>query len=309
MGVQAAHYLFVLYNLVANLLCLQAPNPNRWDRFEKARPYVVKLAFAYSSMEPALSGNLTLANLLYDMGFNMWEKEQMSEGKYLLDVAERILEELDHDTNDRLWADIYAIQAMFANSMGDEQGKEVIERRRKVMEIRQKNLQQQEKNNNQSYRVYEILEKNAVNDFAYGLLQENKFLEAETHFKSCYETYCDWGTEKTIPFEYTKYYRNIGTVRMYQGRHDEAEWYTQKALALMPAAMDNTKATARELRDKYLLACVLLQAGKLEDAYNLHRQTLQERQNIFGHDSDFTLESLYAVGAVCDCLGRLEEAR
>jgi tetratricopeptide (TPR) repeat protein len=260
-------------------------------------------------MEPALAGNLTLANLLYDMGFNMWEKEQMSEGKYLLDVAERILEDLNHDKNDRLWADIYAIQAMFANSIGDEKAKQIIERRRKIMEIRQKNLEQQEKKDMKSYRVYEILERNAVNDFAYGLLQENKFLEAEPYFESCYETYCDWGTEKTIPFEYTKYYRNMGTVRMYQGRHDEAVGYSQKALALMPAAMDNNKATVRELRDKYLLACVLLQAGRLEDAYSLHLQMLQERRSIFGDDSEFTLESLYAVGAACYCLGRLEEAR
>jgi tetratricopeptide (TPR) repeat protein len=96
---------------------------------------------------------------------------------------------------------------------------------------------------------------------------------------------------------------------MYQGRHDEAVGYSQKALALMPAAMDNNKATVRELRDKYLLACVLLQAGRLEDAYSLHLQMLQERRSIFGDDSEFTLESLYAVGAACDCLGRLGEAR
>lgn len=259
-------------------------------------------------MEPPLPGTLALAKLLYDMGFNMWEKEQVSDGQHLLDVAERVLEEVRHDPDDSLRADMHAIQGMFADSAGSEERIESLERRREAMEIRKK-VRRQMKDSVDSYTTEDILLMNAVNDYAYGLLQRNQFSEAEKLFEQCIKSYRRWGTEDRIPYEYGKYYRNIGTVRMYQDRHDEAVAYTQKALNLTYAAMGSVEKTPRELRDKYMFACVLLQAGKLEDSYALHRRTLQERSSLFGEFNAITLESYYAMGAVCDCLGKLDEAR
>jgi tetratricopeptide (TPR) repeat protein len=256
-----------------------------------------------------MRGSLGLAQLLYDAGFNSWERERIPDGIQLLDLAESVLDGLDHGIKDSLRADIHAIYGMFTDSAGGRQRTIGLKRRQEAMNIRRDVIRMVRREGRLPTRTQEILLQNSVNDYAYCLLQSNAYDEAEPLFESCFEKYQHWGTEEEIPFEYSKYFHNIGTVRMYQGRHEEAVTNLRRATGLTQRAMGNDQLTYKLLRDRYMYACVLLQAGKLQEAYEVHLNILKDREGLCGEHNELTLESYYAVGAMCEYLGDLEEAR
>jgi tetratricopeptide (TPR) repeat protein len=256
-----------------------------------------------------MRGSLGLARLLYDAGFNSWERERIPDGIQMLDLAENVLNGLGHNLKDSLRADIHAIQGMFTDSAGGSQRTIGLKRRQEAVNIRREVIRTVRREGRLSTRTQEILLQNSVNDYAYCLLQSNRYAEAEPLFEACFEKYQQWGTEKEIPFEYSKYFHNIGTVRMYQGRHEEAVTNLQRATDLTQKAMGKTQMTYKLLRDRYMYACVLLQAGKLQEAYEVHLEVLKDRESLCGEQNELTLESLYAVGAMCEYLGDLEGAR
>lgn len=256
-----------------------------------------------------MRGSLGLARLLYDAGFNSWERERIPDGIQMLDLAENVLNGIGHNMKDSLRADIHAIQGILTDSTGGSQRTIGLKRRQEAVNIRRDVMRIVRREGRLPTRNQEILLQNAINDYAYCLLQSNRFAEAEPLFKTCFEKYQQWGTESEIPFEYSKYFHNMGTVRMYQGQHEKSIEYLRRAVDLTQAAMGGNQVTYRVLRDRYMYACVLLQAGSIRDAYTLHLKTLEIRESLCGEYSELTLESYYAVGAACDCLGDLEGAR
>lgn len=255
-----------------------------------------------------MEASLHLAKLLYDAGFNMWERERVLDGKQLLDLAELVLTSQGKAGSDKLQADIHAIQGMFVDSSGGSRRDEGLRRRQQAMKLRREAVQIARRRGQLLTKNETILEMNSVNDYAYCLLQNNRFAEAEPLFEDCYAAYQSWGTEKDMPFEYSKYFHNMGTVRMFQSRYDEAVKYMARAVSLTEAAMGDQR-TFKVLRDTYMFACILLQAGHETRAYQLHEQVMRERESLSGEHSEITLESYYALGAVCDCLGDLKGAR
>lgn len=83
-------------------------------------------------------------------------------------------------------------------------------------------------------------------------------------------------------------------IRMYQGNYNEALELGQLGVQYM----DETGNEALMLRFKFDLACIHLQSGMVDKAFELHKEVLEKRIVVCGKVNEGTLQSYYAVGAL-----------
>lgn len=284
---------------------IQVPDPSKWNACKECLQHVLSLRRIFVdclAKSPPIIGSLEFSQLLYDAGFNCWEREMTHDGLLLLETAEIILNGLNYDPHARLRADIHAIGGIIRDNVGISKKREGLEQRLKALEIRQWVV---DNNPSNVARDDEILLYNAKNDVAESLLQSYEYSEAAILIEQCREQYQKWGTEDEYPFEYAKYYHNIGTVRMLQKRFDEAIACTQRALDL---TRKDTGIGPRYLFYLYDMACYVLQAGDKEKALKLHKEVKELREEICGEYNDVTLQSCYTVGVIYHHLGDMDQA-
>lgn len=151
----------------------------------------------------------------------------------------------------------------------------------------------------------DVLFQNAANDYALCLLNDHQFEKAGGIFKQCREQYLKWAPEEHNPFENSKYYGNFSIVLMWRGAMDEAIRYQEHAIKLI-RSFSGTKASY--WRKKFMLACILLQAEDFQGALDLHLDVLKARLDLHGEQDEYTISSMYAVGAMYHHLGDLSVA-
>lgn len=322
------HAINILRRITPKANDLQVPNRKYWPAFEKASPHVFSMCLAFKAAHPAILGTEELARLFYDTGFHYWERwcALPRNGIALLLTAEGILHKLKYD-DPRLRSDISCMVSCLLDLVGagemdlieSEARAEALRRREELVRMRKgvmmdqssrsdlPNAMQNVKLATGEGSVDEILYYNGVNDLGLSYLQVNQFEEAESLFEECYAKYRTWGGVDEIPFEYGKYFHNISFVRMYQGRYDEAISWAEKALACKEKA-DKTSSTPRYLWFQYNMANIMIQAGRLEEALNLHLTILRNRETICGSRSEHVLQSIYTIGAIYYNLGQLDQA-
>jgi tetratricopeptide (TPR) repeat protein len=276
---------------------IQVPNPRFWSEFEAAVPQIFALRSAFLGSQPQIEGSVQFAELLYDAGFNTWEREMSYSGLQLLETAEQILDDLGYDENAKLRADIHAIAGIICDNIGISRKAQGLLHRQKALKIRQMVVDEAGES---VTRDQEILLYNAMNDVAESLLQSYGYQEAEVLVESCKVQYAKWGTEDEFPFEYGKYYRNIGAVRCLQRRFEEAITSTERAVELIGL---DTGVGPRYLFYMYDSACHVLQAGDLETSLKIHREIFETREDVCGEFNDVTLQSAYTIGALYHHLG------
>lgn len=292
-----------VFNRATSIVCLasptasplQVPSLKDWPQFEQTTPHSVVLARAFAESEPPLEPAFELAELLYNAGFHVWESWGPStrDGILLLGTSERILDLLEYDPDGILRAHISTMAALIMLLMGGDRSHVVFQRLQQSYRIRETILSISAPDD---FYNNEHLYYNAKNDLALYHLQLDNSTEAEKLISQCLLKYNEWGDEHTHGFEFIKYYSNMSTVRMYQGRYDEALSLNHKGteIAEIIAGRDNTSFWRRH----YQTACVLLQAGRLEAALEEHLLTLENRRRVCGPSHEVTLQSIYAVGAM-----------
>ncbi|KAK4443225.1 P-loop containing nucleoside triphosphate hydrolase protein [Podospora aff. communis PSN243] len=273
---------------------IQVPTLRLWMAFERAVPHVMALEAAFSMMEPAITGSVELARLLYDAAFNTWERESGHDGLRLLKTAEKILNALDHDPSSRLRPDIYAVIGVICDNIGISERETALRYRRLSVPIRQV-IYDRLHPTDAARREAEILLHNSLNDTAESYLQYYDFANANQLIDQCYQRYQTWGTETDFPFEYGKYYRNKSTVLMLQRQFDAAIKSAQRACELQKL---HSGVGPRYLFYKQDLAGIVLQSGDLETALQHQLELYKLRNDICGKFHDVTLQSAYAVGAM-----------
>jgi len=107
-------------------------------------------------------------------------------------------------------------------------------------------------------------------------------------------------------YEYCKYYSYSGYILMAEGKHDAAIESARKGLRLETAHAGGEDGTV--FSNQYCLASLLFNAGRIADALELHKDTLQKRIDLCGEESQLTLESYEAVGIIQHLEGRNTEA-
>jgi tetratricopeptide (TPR) repeat protein len=176
------------------------------------------------------------------------------------------------------------------DNTGIQQRADAFKRRKEALSIRKQVFEEADPRKRQD----EILLYNSWMEYAISLLHYHRYEQAEPIIKRCLAKFEEWGPEKDIPFEYSKYYNKIALVRMYQGRFKEAIGLAEKSVQLMHKTGFGLFMT----RFKFDMACIVLQSGDLDRALRLHQEIYNQRIEMVGITNELSLHSMYAIGAL-----------
>lgn len=279
---------------------IQVPEPQKWREHQRLLPHVISLQTTFNEAKEAVQGSTTFARLLSDAGMNQWEQGFTRDGLLLLKTAEQVLDAIAYEKNGIMRADINVVVALMYDNTGISTRAESLRRREQTLSIRRERIEQLK----EVSQTEEILVYNAWMDYIVSLLQYNQYREAEPTLEKCLGKYRDWGTPEEIPFEYAKYYHNMSFVRMYQNRWEEAIQVGRLGVQYM--GMSGQESLM--LRYEFDLACITLQSGDVDSAFELHKQVLNQRIIVCGKTNENTLQSYYALGALHEIRAEFEEA-
>ena len=279
---------------------IQVPEPQKWREHQRLLPHVMSLQSTFVEAKDAIQGSTTFARLLSDAGMNQWEQGFTRDGLLLLKTAEQVLDAISYEKNGIMRADINVVIALMYDNTGISTRAESLRRREQTLTIRRERIE----NLKEASHTEEILLYNAWMDYVVSLLQYNQYREAEPTLEKCLDKYREWGTTEAIPFEYAKYYHNMSFVRMYQKRWKEAIRLGRLGVQYM--GMSGKESLM--LRYTFDLACITLQSGDVNSAFELHKWVLEQRIVVCGKSNENTLQSYYALGALHEIRTEFEEA-
>jgi len=279
------------------------PEPAKWNLFKEYLPHVLSLQRVYSGGISIITPYVDLAQLFRDGGILLWQRFIFNDACKLLNSAETILDKLDVK-EDQLRADIHIATTLLIQYFGISHRAESRDRFRKILQIRKEYEANTPRENYSQDDIYCL--NHAYADYANALLQFNDYKEAEPIYQRCYTTTLEWGPEEANPFECAKLNHHMAFCKMYRRDFKEAIRLSERAIDLVRVFAENS--TQLLLRYKFDLACIILQSGDMERALEMHREILAARMDLQGRASYFTLQSYYAVGALCSYLRKYDEA-
>ncbi|KAK4224666.1 hypothetical protein QBC38DRAFT_547456 [Podospora fimiseda] len=283
---------------------IQAPAPENWKACKEYMPHIFSLHRVFKTAQelfPGFQRTEELADLFYHAGFYIWDRQQKEEdGLAFLDAAETILDNIGISPLSPRRADIHCMSGLLRNAMGCQQREESFNRLEQALSIRKKVFQSQEYD-----RDRDILFQNAATDYAILLLNRYEFKKAEVIFNKCLVKYRTWGTEESIPFEYSKYYYNMGIVRICQERLKEAAELLKRSVELAEAAFGKT---GQYWDNYFMLACCVRLSGDAQRALDMHLEIHKARLEELGKHSKSTILSTFAVGVRYVGVGDLDTA-
>lgn len=285
----------------------QAPAVQNKKLCNEYIPHVRSLLRAFTEaneMYPDVEKIEELADLFYDAAFYIWDSQATEHrGHAFLDAAETILDsdDIEMDAMHPRRADIHCISGLLRNALGCQERNESMRRLKVALDIRKHVYD----HTSPYRRDVDVLLQNAATDYAIMLLNRYEFEEAETILKSCLQHYHTWDPENVIPFEYSKYYYNMGVVRLVEGHLDDAIYHLQRSVDLV----NDFNGKEGQYWDNYfMLACAIRQTGDFKKALEMHREILETRLEQLGKHGMATILSTYAVGETYAHLGELQSA-
>ncbi|KAK6083890.1 transcriptional xre family [Seiridium cupressi] len=151
--------------------------------------------------------------------------------------------------------------------------------RKRVREIR-KAFKKKETDEDNITRNTIILLYRSINDQGVAELHLKRFTKACNLFSECSEQCKNWGSEDDIPFEYCKFFHNMGIIKKCRGKFREAVSFDAKCVEVQ--LKHEGRRTMRVKWFEYYYACAVLQCGDHERALELHLRILKEREIISG---------------------------
>ncbi|KAK0099728.1 hypothetical protein ONS95_013378 [Cadophora gregata] len=205
---------------------------------------------------------------------------------------------------EELLSDIYLVAGILADCIGVSKRKESLEHRQVLLRLRQNELDAIPVGKRTTDD--EIRWGNAKGDLACAYMQRGRYSEAKEIMEELVVWFRKWGSETEFPYEWCKYYSYSAYMLMVEGHVNKAIEFARKGLVLETAHAGGEDETV--LSNQYCLASLLFNAGEVEEALDLHMDTLQKRVKLCGEDSQLTLESYEAVGIILHLHGRDTEA-
>jgi hypothetical protein len=276
------------------------PEPAKWNVFKEYLPHVLSLERVYSDGLSIITPFLGLSELFRDGGVLLWQRYIFNDALKLLNSAENTLDKLEC-SEPHLRVDIHITTSLLIQYFGISHRAENRERIQKVLEFRLEIAARAKVGT--LTREDEALLNNARADYANSLLQFNNYKEAEPIYQNCYKKCLEWGSEEENAFEFAKLNHHLAYCHMYRRDFVGAIKLAERAVTL--ALQGDEQLT---LRYKFDLACIILQSGDVEKSLEMHQQILTARLDLQGRAIYFTLQSYYAVGALCSYMGKLDEA-
>ena len=282
----------------------QVPNPQSWDTCQEYIPHVFTLRRIYDEHGPSTSlvelAPIDLARLFYEAGFYVWARQTTAyDGLSFLETAERIINHIQLDENDKLRADILVIKCVLLLNMGCVERAKGIILIERAWQIRRNIFEKHPEHDN------DVLLQNAISEYSLFLMNEHRFEDAGKLIRERRDRYLVWGPESENPFENSKYYGNYSTVLMWRGEMAEALKFQERAIELTERYSGKK---ALYYRRAFTLANIRLQSGDLQGALDKHLEVLTARLELYGKYQEHTIMSTYAVGAMYHHLGDLDTA-
>ena len=306
---------------------IMVPLQDQWDLYEPIIPHVTSLHHVYTTSEPRIEGTLQLAELLCNTAAYMFEKGIRKFGLSILKTAEGICSEfaalpkpiiqqnvaklsLQHEEALRdtskfltapslecLQANILAYAAGIHWTLGGISTRvEAHGWTQKVVELREQHLLA----TMEAKRTVpdHLLLSNSYNDLAIQLLDEERYLDAESWIvKSLEIKYWLRDQGESIPqFEFAESFKSLSFVRLVQRRYTEAIDIVDEAVRR--TADDEGQSSISTLLFKFYSAVVRLNVGQTRESLDIHHDVLEARLRLLGETSNDTLHSLFAVGQI-----------
>jgi tetratricopeptide (TPR) repeat protein len=283
-------------------ILLQA-EPEKWCRLVPYLPQLLHLRQAYVRSTPKIPGSLQLAELLFDVGMNMWDRGLTRDGQEVLRTAEEVLDGIDYLDKSTIRANIHIVLAIILEDTGISGRKEAMQRRKIAYDIRR--FLNDAKDPKERTPEDEILVFAALVDLARSFQQNNQFTEVQKICQVAYQKYREWGDVDKIPFEFSKYYRLMGFVWMHHGNTSKAVDYTRRAAKLQEMA-DPTALLANMFKFDWIR--MLFQDGQCDLAITELEALHEQRQRECGRNNHHTLQSDLALGIMYYHHKRFEDA-
>ncbi|KAK0711893.1 hypothetical protein B0H67DRAFT_555798 [Lasiosphaeris hirsuta] len=286
----------------------QVPDPEDMEECSRYMPHIYNFHQIFTEhfkdhMATPMGGvqPIELSELFYDAGFYVWGGQTTAyKGLPFLETADKILDDMKAQPNDKVRADIHCMTGLLLLNMGYEERARGTKRLKEAWEIRKAIYIEDGTRDN------DVLSQNAANDYCLCLMNSYRFEEAGTILKGCLERYQTvFGPESENPFEYSKYYGNFSIILLWEGKIEEATQSIEKSLVLTERFGGKNSQYYRRL---FMLACTYLQAGDTQKAFDMHLKVLDARVELQGKHHENTILSMYAVGAMYHYLGDVDNA-
>ena len=281
------------------------PESDLWADFEKYVPQVLSVRTHCLWPEPPVELPQDFAQIMSDLATYMWHAGLLSEGTDTLHTAEHVLDDQNIGDEHPLRGNIHEHIGIFASFNGVSEREECMVRRHQTRKARQVSHSQIPKG--RVTRDDEIRLFNVESDMAFGLMQQEDFLEAGEVMEMCHKQYQKWGSDDDIPFEYLKYHHIMSYVLMSRQEPVAAIESCRYAAQLGEKCAGPTHPMTQLVRSS--LTNHLILAGEVEESLKMGQAVLHVRSMILGEFNFLTLESHTICAVILLELGRCKEAK
>ncbi|KAJ4300057.1 hypothetical protein N0V90_005306 [Kalmusia sp. IMI 367209] len=147
---------------------------------------------------------------------------------------------------------------------------------------------------------------NAWNDVGFVKLSYGDFEAALDYFLESHRIKQEHATEDHIPWHYGETFKNLALVKLHQGDKTGAEEAARRSCELCCQGRLETDASTQKARS--LLAIVLMNTDKVDEALGLHKSVYKVRKEILGETNLHTKNTLYLIAELYRLKGKLVKA-
>jgi tetratricopeptide (TPR) repeat protein len=270
-----------------------------WDLYEKWLPHVISIkdAFDPSIRDPPRS----FAEMLVNAAYYMWERgidHATSFSANALEVIERILPPEDPDP---IKADIFQVVGSLRLPVFTTRPEcpEIFERSLQVRIAWLKKASPPTK--------HDLLQlANAYNNAGAARLVNEDFDDALRLFQKSLEIKYTMGDESTMPYDLSVSFYNICRVQLGKGLVKDALYNCERALKLAEQANGPKDFRVNQFRFTY--ADLLIACDNVQEGLEIHKKTLEIREEVMGYDNNDTGVSYYGLSCVHHRLSELDKA-
>ncbi|OAA53932.1 Tetratricopeptide-like helical [Niveomyces insectorum RCEF 264] len=263
-----------------------------WGLCEMWLPHVLSLrgASVPSKGQPNEDTPRELAEILCNCSWYMWERGTQHAFEFAAHALD-VCKQTQHGDDDTLLSDMYTVVGAL-KMVSFQSQREGADAFQEALRIRERYM---EKTDSPSLDERRLMA-NSYNNAGVGRLILREYPEATRLIQKSLALKLTLGNEATMPYDFAVSFYNLCRIDMEQGQVEEAKEHCKKALDLAEACNGPDDYRTNQFRFTY--ADLLVESGEWEDAFALHKQTLDIRTRVMGNENNDTAVSYYGLSCL-----------
>ncbi|CAG9986863.1 unnamed protein product [Clonostachys byssicola] len=283
---------------------VQAPQNDLWQTRSLITPHILSLCTVFESYQACLTAiGIDFAEMVTAASGYFWEAGLYGDGSHTSDIAVAICDKLGNHLSSKK-ANTYAISSAVRLVHGISSRRKAQDLAKKALHMRQHHLHTQ---GSESVTDEDVTcWGNAWNDVGWTLLDAGSYQE------SLEPLYLAWDQRKSSVLCQREYNHipnspmNVAVALAGMGRYDEAIALATATVEKVDKAFDQKCALSQEVH--FYLACILVSAGRYEEAFEEARNVHSRRVETFGKSSRPTSDAAYILATIEHKRGNMEPA-